>query len=66
MSRENLSSGLPTSSNTNKPVQPYKMTGGLKFQIEEVDGFYFLCSENKVAVRLCIWFLHMQKQGGSK
>ena len=33
-------------------VQPQKMARGLKFQIHEVEGFHFLCSENKGADQL--------------
>ena len=28
-------------------MQPQKMARGLKFRIKEVDGLYYLCSENK-------------------
>ena len=36
------------SSNINQAVQPQKMARGLKFRIlEEVEGLYFLCSQNK-------------------
>ena len=35
-----------TSSDTNRTVQPQKKARGLKFQIEEVEGLYYLCSEN--------------------
>ena len=51
--RENLSSGFPTSSDTNRAVQPLKMARGLKFQIYEVELLYYLCSENKGAEQLC-------------
>ena len=41
MSRENLSSGFPTRSNTDGAVQPSKMDRGLKFRIKEVEGFFY-------------------------
>ena len=40
-------------SHTNRAVQPHKMARGLKFHIYEVEGFYYLCSENKGAYQLC-------------
>ena len=40
-------------SDTNLAVQPQNMARGLKFQILEVHGVYYLCSENKVADQLC-------------
>ena len=33
-------------------VQPHKMVRGLKFRIYEVEGLYYLCSENKGADQL--------------
>ena len=45
-------SGFPTRSNTNGAVQPQKMARGLKFQILEVEGLYYLYSENKGADQL--------------
>ena len=51
-SRQNLSSGLLAWSNTNRALQPQKMNRfnrGLKFQIKEEEGLYYLCSENKGA-----------------
>ena len=58
--------GVPTRSDTNKAVQPQKMAKGLKFRIHEVEGLYYLSSENKVAdqirgyreadLRLCFRF----------
>ena len=60
-----------TRSDTNQDVQPQKMARGLKFGIKEVEGLFYLCSENKGAdqlrsyreadLRLC--FLYMQKAG---
>ena len=44
---------FPTWSDTNKTVQPQKLARGLKFQIKEVEGLYYLCSENKGADQLC-------------
>ena len=48
----NLSSGFPTRCDTNRNVQPQKMARGLKILIEEVEGLYYLCSENKGANQL--------------
>ena len=39
-------------SDTNRAVQPQKMARGLKFRTEEVEGRYYLCSENKGADQL--------------
>ena len=45
-----------TMSHTNQAVQPQKMARSLKFGIYEVEGLYFLCSENKGAAQLiCIF-----------
>ena len=38
---------FPTRSYTNWDVQPQKMARGLKFWTWEVEGLYYLCSENK-------------------
>ena len=43
------SSGFPTRSDTNWAEQLQKMARGLKFRIYEVEGLYYLCSENKGA-----------------
>ena len=51
-SLENLSSGLSTGSDTNRAVQPQKIARGLKFQVSEVEGLYYPCSENKGADQL--------------
>ena len=61
-----MSDGLPRASNASKKpvveipdqiqhkpdVQPLKMARGLKFRIQEVEGLYYLCSENKGADKL--------------
>ena len=52
MSQENLSSGFLTRSDTNQAVQPQKIARDLKFQTWEVEGLYYLCSENKGADQL--------------
>ena len=44
--------GVPTRSDTNRAVQSQKMPRGLKFRIYEVEGLYYLCSENKGADQL--------------
>ena len=60
---------FPTWSDTNQTVQLLKMARGFKFRIQEVEGLYYLCSENKDAdreadLRLCFriyaksWFSH--------
>ena len=49
---KNLSLRLPTRSDTNRAVQPQDMPRGLKFQIQEVEGLYYLCSEKKGADQL--------------
>ena len=33
----------------NQPVMPHKIARSLKFRIWEVEGLYYLCSENKGA-----------------
>ena len=38
---------FPTLSDTNQAVQPQEMARSLKFCIREVEGLYYLCSENK-------------------
>ena len=62
--------GFPTRSDTNRAVQPQKMASGWKFRIQEVEGFYYPCSENKGADQLggyreadrsASLFSHMQK-----
>ena len=37
---------------TNQAVQSQKMVRGLEFRIEEVEGLYYPCSENKSADQL--------------
>ena len=49
---ESRSSGFPTRSDTNQPVQPQKMARVLKFRIYKVEGLYYPCSENKGADQL--------------
>ena len=39
--------GFPTRSHTNRFVQSQKMDRGLKLCIKEVEGLYYLYSENK-------------------
>ena len=46
-------SGFPTRSETKRAVQLKKVAIGLKFRILEVEGLYYLCSENKGADQLC-------------
>ena len=69
MSLQNLSSGFQTRSNTNQAVQAQEMARGLQFGIYEVEGLYYLCSENKgadqprsyCAADLQLLYSHMQK-----
>ena len=42
----------PTWSYTNQAVQLQKMARGLTFRIKEVEGLYYICSENKGADQL--------------
>ena len=49
------SSGFPTRSDTNRAVQPQKMTRGLNCRIRQVKRLYYLCSETKGS-DLCLWF----------
>ena len=49
---EKRSSGFPTLSATNRPVQPQMKAGGLKFQIQEEEELYYTFSENKGADHL--------------
>ena len=44
--------GFPTWSDTNRAVQSQKIARGLKFRIQEVEGLYYQCSENKGADQL--------------
>ena len=50
--RENLSSGFPARSDTNRTVRTQEMARGLTFRILEVEGLYYLCSENKSSDQL--------------
>ena len=43
---------FPTWSKTKQAIQLQKMARGLKFRIEKVKGWYYLCSENKGADQL--------------
>ena len=64
-----LSLGFPTRSDTNQVDQPQKMDRALKFRIKdralkfrikEVEGLYYLCSENKGAGQLPrSWSVHL-------
>ena len=52
--RENRSSGVPTSSSINWPVQSQKQASSLKFRIQEEKKLYNLCSSYcKVDLHLC-------------
>ena len=60
---------FPTRTDTNRAVQLQKIASGLKFGIYNVEGSYYLCSENKGANKLSSYhtadlgllFWHMQK-----
>ena len=43
---------FPTEFDTNQAVQQQKMARGLKFRIWEIEGLYYLYSENKGADQL--------------
>ena len=47
--KENLSSGFPTKSDTNRALQPLKMARGLKFQIQE-EGFTIYVAKTKALI----------------
>ena len=47
-----MSLGFLTKSDTNRAVQSLNMARGLKFWIQKVDGFYYMCSQNKGAEQL--------------
>ena len=44
-----MPSGFPTRSDKNQAVQPQGIARGLQFQIKEIEGLYYLSSENKGA-----------------
>ena len=44
--------GFPTRSDTNRAVQLQKISRGIKYRIQEVEGLYYSCSENKGADQL--------------
>ena len=46
-SRENLSLGFPTRSDTNQTLQPQKMGRGLEFGNKGEERLYYLCIEKK-------------------
>ena len=48
----NPSSGFPTRPDTNRAEQQQDMARDLKFRIKEVEGLYYLSSENKGADQL--------------
>ena len=54
MSRENLSSGCPTRSDTIQTAKPQKMARGWKFWNKGVEELYYLCSENKVLISYAV------------
>ena len=62
MTRENLSLGFLTRSDTNRAEQPQKMIRSLKFRIQEVESLYYICRETKGAYQLhghCAADLHL-------
>ena len=56
---------VSTWSDTNQAVQLQKMARSLKFQIQKVEGMYYLCSENKgyreANLRLCFFSAYICK-----
>ena len=51
--QEKQSSGFPTRSDTNQPVQSSKKATSLKFQSLDYEGLYYLFCENKDNDQLC-------------
>ena len=51
---------VPTWSDTNQAVQLQKMARGLKFRILNVEGLYYLCSENNGADQLRGYYFTMK------
>ena len=59
-----------TRSDTSRAVQPQKMARGLKFQIKEIEGLYYLCRKDKgidqlhgyTAADQCFHFRKCKKQ----
>ena len=49
LTRENWSSGFPTKSDTNRPIQSQKKARILKVWVEVEEELYYLSSENKGA-----------------
>ena len=47
--------GFPIRSDTDRTVQPQKMTRGLKFRIYEVGELFYLCSGNKGAHQIRVY-----------
>ena len=47
---------FPTRSDTNRAEKQLEMARGLKLQDKKIEGFYFLCSENKEADQLHVNF----------
>ena len=52
MTRENQSLGVPTRSDTNRPVQSQKKVGTLKCWVEVEEESYYLSSKHKAAEQL--------------
>ena len=71
MTLENWSTGFPTRSDTNRPVQSKMKVRLLKFWVEVEEELYYPSSENKGADQLCSYctadlrlsFSHRQKSG---
>ena len=53
---ENQSTGFPTRSDTNWPVQQQKMTRSWKFWILEEQEWYYSCGKNEGADPLCSYY----------
>ena len=49
--------GVSDLADKNRAVQPLKMARGLKILIEEVEGLYYPCGENKDADQLICVFV---------
>ena len=53
VTRKSLSLGLQTRSDTNRTVHPQKMLRGLRFCMQNEEGFHYMFTENKGADQLC-------------
>ena len=57
--RENRSSGFPTRSDENRPVQSQKNARSLKFRIKEEEGLYIICVMKTKVLISCAVTAHL-------